>query len=145
MSDWIKWRGEGPPVDGDVVVEVVLTSGEQIKPRRADAFYWKRMGIGDDIDVYRVVRAPESPVKADPLPPELGITQGQVDGRHYADLGEYQPIEVLKRWLTPEEFRGWVKGEAIVYLARERQKGGDKDLQKADHILRYGMQLLGIA
>lgn len=59
----------------------------------------------------------------------------QIGGTHYHDLGMYQPWDVLKAWLTPEEYRGWMKGNAIVYLARERQKGGDMDIAKAGHHL----------
>lgn len=60
----------------------------------------------------------------------------QVGGDHYRKLGEMQPWNVLKAWLTPEEFRGYMKGTAIVYLARERDKGGDADISKAEHYLR---------
>lgn len=64
----------------------------------------------------------------------------QVGGEHYKTLGQYQPFEVLKAWLTPEEFRGWVKGNAIVYLARERQKNGLEDIQKCVHTLDLGLE-----
>lgn len=59
----------------------------------------------------------------------------QIGGDHYKKLGDYQPWEVLKRWLTPEEFRGYMKGTAIAYLARERDKGGDMDIEKSKHTL----------
>lgn len=137
MSDWIKWSGGDQPVDNHAVVDLVFRDGTHVSARRAAAYSWDHDSGEHDIVCYRLVNVPAQPTESD-------VTKGQVGGKHYADLGEHQPIEVLKRWLTPEEFRGWVKGEAIVYLARERQKGGDRDLQKADHILRYGMQLLGI-
>ena len=59
----------------------------------------------------------------------------QVGGDHYKRHGDHQPWNVLRTWLTPEEYRGWIKGNAIVYLARERQKGGDLDIGKAEHFL----------
>lgn len=59
----------------------------------------------------------------------------QVGGDHYKKLGDYQPWEVLRRWLTPEEFRGFMKGTAIAYLAREKDKGGTQDIEKAMHTL----------
>lgn len=60
----------------------------------------------------------------------------QHGGDHYAKMPtDMQPWNVLKHWLTPEEYRGWQKGVAIVYLARERDKGGDLDIQKAIHHL----------
>ena len=70
-----------------------------------------------------------------------GALDTQVGGDHYKKLGVYQPWEVLKHWLTPEEFRGYMKGTAIAYLARERDKGGMEDidyswyLAKAEQIL----------
>ena len=74
------------------------------------------------------------------MPPKKdGITavlDSQVGGDHYKKHEEYQPWEVLRHWLTAEEFRGFMKGSAIVYLARERDKGGDTDIEKADHYLR---------
>lgn len=60
----------------------------------------------------------------------------QVGGDHYRKLGDMQPWNVLRAWLTPEEFRGFLKGSAIVYLARERDKGGDEDIRKALHTLQ---------
>jgi hypothetical protein len=60
----------------------------------------------------------------------------QVGGDHYKKLGAYQPWEVLEHWLTPEEFRGYMKGTAIAYLAREKDKGGNMDVAKATHTLQ---------
>lgn len=59
----------------------------------------------------------------------------QIGGDHYKKLGAYQPWQVLQAWLTPEEFRGYMKGTAIAYLARERDKGGDMDIEKSKHTL----------
>ena len=69
----------------------------------------------------------------------LDIQEG---GDHYKKLGAYQPWEVLRRWLTPEEFRGYMKGTAIVYLAREQDKGGMLDIKKAGHTLQGLVELL---
>jgi len=60
----------------------------------------------------------------------------QVGGDHYKAMGDFQPWNVLMHWLTPEEYRGWQKGNAIVYLARERAKGGNQDIAKAGHHLQ---------
>jgi hypothetical protein len=60
----------------------------------------------------------------------------QHGGDHYKQLGDYQPWQVLKAWLTEEEFRGYMKGTAIERLARERNKGGDLDIKKAAHTLQ---------
>lgn len=60
----------------------------------------------------------------------------QVGGDHYKTMGDFQPWDVLAQWLTPEEYRGYQKGVAIAYLARERSKGGDQDIRKAAHHLQ---------
>ena len=66
----------------------------------------------------------------------MSANSRQVGGDHYHNLGQYQPWDVLAAWLTEEEYRGWLKGNAIVYLARERQKGGSTDIEKAEHTLQ---------
>ena len=60
----------------------------------------------------------------------------QEGGDHYKSMGEYQPWQVLHSWLNPEEFKGYMVGTAIAYLAREKQKGGLLDIKKACHTLQ---------
>jgi hypothetical protein len=64
----------------------------------------------------------------------VSALEGQVGGSHYKDM-EVQPWQAMEAWLTPEEYRGYHKGVAIGYLARERQKGGLQDIEKAIHHL----------
>ena len=59
----------------------------------------------------------------------------QVGGNHYKDMG-IQPWQAMEAWLTPDEYRGYHKGVAIAYLARERDKGGLEDIEKAIHHLQ---------
>lgn len=49
---------------------------------------------------------------------------------HYTN-GEIECIDAIKSALTPDEFRGYCKGNVIKYVHREKYKGGDEDLQKA--------------
>lgn len=65
----------------------------------------------------------------------------QFGGDHYKNLGMYQPWEVMKAWMTPEEFKGAAKKEAITYLAREAEKGGRLDIEKAMHTLQIYLDL----
>jgi endo-1,4-beta-mannosidase len=67
----------------------------------------------------------------------------QHGGEHYKKFGDYQPWLVLKAWLTPEEFRGYMKGSAIAYLARELDKGKDLDIKKAMHFLQAWVEMAG--
>jgi hypothetical protein len=69
----------------------------------------------------------------------------QIGGDHYVKLGAYQPWEVLRHWLTPDEFRGYMKGTAIAYLARERDKGGMQDVEKATHTLAGFLEMVQAA
>lgn len=50
--------------------------------------------------------------------------------------GGIECIEALRACLTPEEFRGFCKGNAIKYAWRERHKGGAQDIEKATWYLK---------
>lgn len=56
----------------------------------------------------------------------------QVGGDHYQRLA-IQPWDAMAAWMTPEQFAGFLRGNIIKYLARD--KGGLEDLQKAMHYL----------
>ena len=57
----------------------------------------------------------------------------QVDGTHYKDM-PMQPWDVMEAVLTPEEFRGFLKGNIIKYSMRAGHKeGAHKDGDKARH------------
>ena len=49
---------------------------------------------------------------------------------HYT-AGTVECIDAIESALSPEEFRGYCKGNAIKYAWREALKGNDEDLQKA--------------
>ena len=49
---------------------------------------------------------------------------------HYT-FGAIECKDAIKSALTPEEWRGYCKGNAIKYIWRERHKGGDESLEKA--------------
>ena len=44
---------------------------------------------------------------------------------------EFEVIDVIKDWLTEDELQGYIKGNIIKYVARERLKNGDEDMYKA--------------
>lgn len=59
----------------------------------------------------------------------------QVGGTHYREM-DIQPWDAMKAWMTPAEFRGFLRGNAIKYLARCDKKGAPvEDLRKARHYL----------
>lgn len=49
---------------------------------------------------------------------------------HYTS-GGIECIDAIQAALTPEEFRGFLKGNVIKYTWRERKKGGSESLEKA--------------
>ena len=51
---------------------------------------------------------------------------------HYGGADDpYEVIKVLRAWLTPQEYAGFLKGNVIKYQARARSKGGQQDYAKA--------------
>jgi hypothetical protein len=61
----------------------------------------------------------------------------QIGGTHYKDMG-MQPWHVMEAVLTPEEFKGFLKGNIIKYAMRQGKKEGTDDGNKAQH---YKMKL----
>lgn len=55
---------------------------------------------------------------------------------HY-NRGSIECIDAIKSALTEEEFRGYLKGNAMKYIWRERDKGGAESIRKAEwHLMR---------
>lgn len=49
---------------------------------------------------------------------------------HYTS-GKIEVIKIIEDQLTSEEYRGYIKGQVIKYITRERHKNGLEDLKKA--------------
>jgi hypothetical protein len=60
--------------------------------------------------------------------------------RHYTQ-GNIECIEAIEAQLSPEEFRGFLKGNICKYLWRERDKGGIESLEKAKWYLDRLIQI----
>lgn len=58
---------------------------------------------------------------------------------HYT-AGSVECIDAIRAALTPEEFRGFCKGNALKYVWRERLKGGAESLEKAVWYLNRAAQ-----
>lgn len=58
----------------------------------------------------------------------------QIGGGHYAAKA-IQPWDAMECWLSPKEFEGFLRGNALKYLARYPDKGGVEDVKKARHYL----------
>ena len=57
--------------------------------------------------------------------PTLSADEQQVNGRHYLDM-PMQPWDVMQAVLTPEEFRGFLKGNVIKYAMRQGKKSSPR-------------------
>ena len=58
----------------------------------------------------------------------------QVGGTHYKDMA-VEPWVVMQAVLTPEEFRGYLKGNVIKYSMRQGKKADSDDADKALHYI----------
>ena len=58
---------------------------------------------------------------------------------HYTS-GGVECIDAIEAALTPEEFRGFLKGNVLKYLWRERSKGGYESLLKSQWYLNRLLQ-----
>ena len=70
----------------------------------------------------------------------------QIGGTHYKEMGA-EPWGVLNQWLTPAQFKGFLLGTTVKYLARVNVKdvegkGGLQDIKKAHHTLTYLIEQL---
>jgi hypothetical protein len=59
---------------------------------------------------------------------------------HY-NAGGIECIDAIEAALTPEEFRGFCKGNALKYLWRERGKGSDEDLKKGAWYMKRALEV----
>ena len=67
----------------------------------------------------------------------------QVGGSHYKDM-PMQPLEVIEAVLTPEEFRGFLRGNVIQYSLRAGWKPGSTvDADKARHYAAKLREFIG--
>jgi predicted O-linked N-acetylglucosamine transferase (SPINDLY family) len=65
----------------------------------------------------------------------------QVGGDHYKSKA-IQPWDAMAEWMSPEEFAGFLRGNAIKYLARCKDKDGIKDVEKAQHYIEKLLEVL---
>lgn len=65
----------------------------------------------------------------------------QVGGSHYANK-VVQPWDAMEAWMSPEQFAGFLRGNAIKYVARYQDKGGKEDIRKAIHYLEKLLEVM---
>lgn len=62
---------------------------------------------------------------------DYGAEPDMVNNPPHYKQGDIECIEAIRAALTPEEFRGYCKGNALKYVWRERHKGGNESMHKA--------------
>lgn len=58
----------------------------------------------------------------------------QIGGNHYRSKS-IQPWDAMEEWMSKEQFIGFLRGNALKYIARCDDKGGIEDIKKARHYL----------
>ena len=61
---------------------------------------------------------------------------------HYTE-GDIECIDAIEASMSPIEFQGYCKGNALKYLWRYRHKNGIEDLRKAEVYLKWLTESLG--
>jgi hypothetical protein len=64
------------------------------------------------------------------------MTDNVLQPKHYMQ-GSHECIDEIKAMLTPDEFKGFLKGNIIKYRYRANLKNGEEDLAKADNYAYY--------
>jgi hypothetical protein len=71
----------------------------------------------------------------------FGASSKQIGGTHYTSK-TIQPWDAMAVWMSKEEFVGFLRGNAIKYLARCNDKGGVEDVKKAQHYIQKLIEVL---
>lgn len=82
---------------------------------------------GEDFTVHVGSRPAPSEGCATPPPPPKGrdaAVEGVHHPKHYGGADDpFETIKVLRAWMSPDEFRGFLSGNVIKYLSRLGKKG----------------------
>ena len=115
LSDWIPHNGGPCPVPSSTIVHVDIP-GFVFEPAPAFRFPWH------GVKRYCIVSPP----------------QPDSSNAHYRH-GDIECIDAIRAALTDEEWRGFCKGNVLKYTWREKHKGGDGSLLKAQDYLRWAL------
>jgi hypothetical protein len=77
-------------------------------------------------------------IGGDDMKPDIDEVKDEIVNHpeHYCQ-GGVECIDAIRAALTPEEFRGYCKGNMIKYIWREKHKGGNNDIEKAKKYLEF--------
>jgi hypothetical protein len=124
--DWIPYNGGPCPVPWDARVAVRFRDATERSDLLAAQWDWSRATnakVGDII-AYRVL--------------DTDMPKPTSPNDHYRQ-GDIECIDAIRAALTDEEWRGFCKGNVLKYTWREKHKGGDGSLLKAQDYLRWAV------
>ena len=88
-------------------------------------------------DVIDIIRHKPIAKRYKPTKEEKEMQNDNVNRPSHYTSGEIECIDAIKASMTPEEFRGFLKGNSMKYIWRYRQKGKPiEDLRKAEWYLK---------
>lgn len=125
MSEWIEWNGGAIPTGINQRVDVKMRNGDTHQFELASTYSWNHYDNDGDIIAYRLANVDDVPT-IPPVPQHDMVNHPP----HYT-AGGIECIDAIRAALTPDEFRGHCKANAIKYIWRERNKGGDESIRKA--------------
>ena len=118
MNQAPKRRGRPPKVKSIDPLDIALTEIRQHQRERAEV------------------------VKIEPTKIIMTADCRQIGGTHYTSKS-IQPWDAMGAWMSKEEFVGFLRGNALKYLARCNDKGGVEDVKKAQHYIEKLLEVLG--
>lgn len=131
MTQWIEWKGGKCPVPEGTKVDLRFRDGDVFYGQYVGGdtltgpCFWRNEDSGGDIVAYRIQDCAENKT----------VQHDAVNHPAHYTAGEIECIDAIRAALTPEEFRGYCKGNVLKYVWRERYKGGDESLRKAGYYL----------
>lgn len=72
---------------------------------------------------------PSIPIAIQPIPADKPLENKGISP------SQNKVFEALRLWLSADEYRGWLRGNALKYQLYYKEQGGLQDLQKAQWFL----------
>ncbi len=70
------------------------------------------------------------------------MSRDNINPNHYRQ-GKVECIDAIESSMTPEQFKGYLKGNMLKYMWRFENKGGVEDLKKAQWYLSRLIESIG--
>lgn len=145
-SGWIEWSGGECPVAAVTEVEIKFMDGDVWRNMGdPESLRWSHDGFSSDIIAYRVVEEAKEEFAPGTTTVDVGSPVQEDSGsaatsKHY-NAQAIQPIELMQLSLSPEEFKGFLKGNIMKYSMRAGSKAGESVFKDTVKAKQYKMWL----